>query len=213
MEAWVADASPRIWERRPSDIDALHPTVGIGRHATRIEVERQRGNDSPHAGELDQVIGRHSQLDNVPITGPGPDIGSFGATGDAERIRSLIARIVVEAAILHSPKQLRIWVAATSPGWEWCRWLPHVAGERPSHDVAGAAEMLAAAARDIGDSAGTDVLHLVVVPETSRRLDVDARSLVSRADAHCWSSEVLNGAICRAGSASSSTSTGPAAER
>ena len=109
-----------------------------GRRATRIEVERQRGNDSPHAGELDQVIGRHSQLDNVPITGPGPDIGSFGATGDLERIRSLIARIVVEAAVLHPPKQLRIWVAATSPGWEWCRWLPHVAGERPSHDVAGA---------------------------------------------------------------------------
>ncbi|HZX53590.1 MAG TPA: FtsK/SpoIIIE domain-containing protein, partial [Ilumatobacteraceae bacterium] len=153
-----------------------------GSRSTRIEVERQRGNDSPHAGELDQVIGRHSQLDNVPITGPGPDIASFGTTGDLQGVRSLIARMIMEAAVLHPPSQLRIWVAATSPGWEWCRWLPHVAGEPPSHDVAGAAELLAAAARDIGDSGtGTiDMLHLVVVPETSRRLDVDTRTFTSR---------------------------------
>ncbi len=179
LEMWVATSSPRIWERRPSDPDALHPTIGTGRRAARIEIERQRGSGSPLSVELDMITARHSQLERVPVLGPGPETGSLGVSGDAERVRSLIARIIVEAAVLHPPNQLRIWVAATAPGWEWCRWLPHVAGSGPSREVS---ELLAAATREILErgSGSSDMLHLIVVPEPSRRLDIEGLQALPR---------------------------------
>ena len=178
LEAWVAASSPRIWERRPSDPDALRPTIGIGRRATRIELERPRGSDSPLIAELHNAIARHADIERVPVVGPGPETGSFGVSGDSERVRSLIARVIVEAAVLHPPNQLRIWVAAVGPGWEWCRWLPHVPAGGLSSDASEASDVLASVAREILENG--DMLHLIVVPEPSRRLDIGSHRLTQR---------------------------------
>jgi S-DNA-T family DNA segregation ATPase FtsK/SpoIIIE len=182
LESWVSTSSPRIWERRPSDPDAVRPTIGTGTRATRIEIERPRGSDSPLASELDAVTSRHADLQRVPVIGPGPDTGSLGISGDEDRVRRLITRIVIEAAVLHPPNQLRIWIASTSPGWEWCNWLPHIAGGGPSADVAEASDLLAAAAREILErrAGSTDTLHLIVVPEPSRRLDIEGHRVAAR---------------------------------
>ena len=211
LESWVRTASPRIWERRPSDPDALRPTIGTGRrplgsHGTA------RASDSPLIVELDAVTSWHATVDRVPVIGPGPETGSLGITGDADHVRSLLARIIVEAAMLHPPTQLRIWVAAVAPGWEWCRWLPHVAGGGPSSDAAEASALLAAAAREVRESGSgpLDTLHLIVVPEASRRVDVAA--LESLSGAHSWSSAARTVETCRAAWRSCSTSTVMAAE-
>ncbi|MET0458865.1 MAG: FtsK/SpoIIIE domain-containing protein [Ilumatobacteraceae bacterium] len=173
LDEWLTVSSSRLWERRPTDPDALRPTLGIGRRTTRIEVERSRTTDSPLSGELDAVLARHAELDRVPVVGPGHQTGSLGVTGDQGRVRALLARVVVEAAALHPPSQLQIWVAGASRGWNWCRWLPHVPAGGVSTDPAEAALVLTAAVRAV-DETGPETLHLVVVPETSRRVDIGA---------------------------------------
>lgn len=175
LEQWLAESSPRIWERRPQDADALQPMIGIGRRRTRITEEHRRTTDSPLVVELDAVMHKHGVLERVPVTGPGPHSGSFGVTGPPDRTRSLLARIIVEAAVLHAPNELRIWVAATGSGWEWCRWLPHLEGGEPTSEPVAAAALLARASRALVESGpSTDgLLHLIVVPEMSGRLDVD----------------------------------------
>ena len=180
LETWLATTSPRIWERRPTDPDALRPTIGTGTRSARVDVERATRSDSPLVAELDTIVGRHHSLTDVPIIGPGPDLGSFGITGDADISRSLTARIVIEAALLHPPHQLRIWVAASDPTWDWCQWLPHVTPDAVSRDPAGAARVIASISSLLEDereelgSRPSGVLHLVVVPEPSRTLGIGA---------------------------------------
>jgi DNA segregation ATPase FtsK/SpoIIIE, S-DNA-T family len=176
MQRWVATSSPRLWERRPGDPDVLCPTIGTGARASRIEIERHRSNDTGATDEQAAVVARHTRLERVPVVGPGPAAGSFGITGPSDRIRALLARVIVEAAVLHAPHQLRIWIAAGDDSWEWTRWLPHIAGGGPSHDAAGAAALLAVAARqslDDRSAGGHDRLDLVVVPAVSRRFEID----------------------------------------
>jgi S-DNA-T family DNA segregation ATPase FtsK/SpoIIIE len=182
LRSWITTSSPRIWERRPRDVDALCPTIGIGSRATLMEVERSRGNDSPFASELDAVTSRNAALDRVPVIGPGPSVGSLGVSGHPDRVRSLLAHMIIEAAALHPPGQLRIWVAATTPGWEWTRWLPHIGGGGPSSDASGAADLLAGSAREMSEpNSGT--LHLVVVPESSRRMEMGGQLAAARGEA------------------------------
>lgn len=174
MEEWLRQASPRLWERRPRDGDALLPTIGVGRRRSRVTTDGRVHTDSPFAGELDAVIERHSVLDDVPVTGPGPAVGSYGIIGDAGRTSSLIARIIIEAAVLLPPTQLRIWVAAVDNDWEWCRWLPHTHGTSgPTSHPDDASGLLADAARSAIEEGGADILHLIVTPTASARLDVE----------------------------------------
>jgi len=180
LEQWMRHRSPRVWERRPEHLDALRPTLGIGALAARLDIEPSSPTDSPLAGERDAVLANHQWLHQVPILGPGPAEGSLGLTGAPELVRQLTQRIVVEAAVLHPPHQLRIWVASTDPNWDWCRWLPHIAGGGPSRDLASAGQLLAELAAELADRSDTpfghapaEVLHLLVVPGSTRRLDLE----------------------------------------
>jgi S-DNA-T family DNA segregation ATPase FtsK/SpoIIIE len=173
LEQWLRSSSPRIWERRPSDPDALTPTIGEGTRATTLVRDDRGSGDSPYTVELDDVVARHTRLDHVPITGPSPRTGSFGVTGPQDEVAGLLAHIVIEAAVLHPPTQLRIWVAATTREWEWCRWLPHVGADHLSTDPGSASALVSEAARTLSDTArGDGLLHLVVVPDWTRRTDL-----------------------------------------
>jgi len=147
LSSWVADGSARLWERRPHDVDSLRLRIGRGRRSILIESERGRDADSPYAVEFDAVLGKYLWLDNVPVCGPGITAGGAGITGDGPRTRALATRMVVEAACLHAPHQLRLWVIANSPSWEWCRWLPHGGpdsqGARVSNSTDGATQLIA----------------------------------------------------------------------
>lgn len=174
MEHWLRQSSPRIWERRPADPDALTPTIGVGTKAARVTThETSSPSDSPYLADLDAVVARHARLDGVPVTGPGPRAGTFGVVGGSTAVPGLLARIVVEAAVLHAPGQLRIWVAASRREWEWCRWLPHVDPGQLSTSPERAADVIGEATRAIESSEPSDdTIHLVVVPEAPRHFDL-----------------------------------------
>lgn len=179
LDEWIRHRSPRVWERRPEHLDALRPTLGTGKLEVLVDVAPSPPTDSPLATELDAVLARHRWLSGVPVSGPGPSEGSLGLAGAPDPVRQLTQRIVVEAAVLHPPHQLKIWVASTDRSWEWCRWLPHIAGDGPSRDVNGAARLLAELTAELGQRADhgaappADLLHLLIVPGSFRRLSLD----------------------------------------
>ena len=175
MHEWLRQSSPRIWERRPTDPDALLTTLGTGTRAARVARRDSDSSDSPYLAELDEVVSRHARLVGVPVTGPGMAAGSLGVVGGSRAVTELLNRILVEAAVLHSPDQLRIWVAGAHREWEWCRWLPHVRREQLSIDPDSASAVVTGAAQAI-ESAGRvgEMLDLVVVPSGTRRVDFSA---------------------------------------
>jgi S-DNA-T family DNA segregation ATPase FtsK/SpoIIIE len=103
----------RVWERRRSDEDSLVLRLGTGAAAARSV--RLRGADLP-------------ELTDVPLTVPLRDVGVLGLAGP---LRPLARFLVGQAAVLHSPRDLQIWLLTDPDGdaatqdWSWLRWLPH----------------------------------------------------------------------------------------
>jgi S-DNA-T family DNA segregation ATPase FtsK/SpoIIIE len=107
---------PRLWERRRSDDDFLVLRIGTGRllpASYRLS-----------AGPLEA-------LRDVPVTVPVREVGVLGVAGADSR--ALARWLVGQAAALHSPRDLSLWLLVdparepSAPLWDWWRWLPHAA--------------------------------------------------------------------------------------
>jgi len=103
----------RLWERRAGDDDRLCLRVGL---ATQPSVVNMVNHPSPPPAWA------------VPVVVPLPVVGVLGvAAGDATA-RAVARALVLQAAVLHSPDDVRVVVltdASAEADWDWVRWLPH----------------------------------------------------------------------------------------
>ena len=110
----------RLWERRRDDPDYLLVRVGTGDLPSDVVL------DDPSREEHRRAV-TWTALD-VPVTVPLRDSGVLGIAGPAETARALARWVVAQAAVLHSPNDLQIYLLTDASGrrlWEWVRWLPH----------------------------------------------------------------------------------------
>ncbi|MCF2528123.1 FtsK/SpoIIIE domain-containing protein [Yinghuangia soli] len=110
----------RLWERRPGDADRLVLRVGTGRLPSAIEVTDPRREEHRRTDPR--------ELADVPVTVPLAAAGVMGVVGRGSLPRAVGRWLVAQAAVLHSPTDLRVCVLtdhAGGPDWEWVRWLPH----------------------------------------------------------------------------------------
>jgi len=110
----------RLWERRRTDPDYLLLRVGTA--------------DLPSAVELlDPTLEEHLRqvfwdIPDAPVTVPLPQRGVLGVAGPGDAPRAVGRWLVAQAATLHSPNDLQIWILTDNSGqpvWDWARWLPH----------------------------------------------------------------------------------------
>ncbi|GII52603.1 cell division protein FtsK [Planotetraspora thailandica] len=120
----------RLWERRRRDPDHLILRLGTVDQPSVKEID-DAARDENH-----RVV--RWNLEDVPIGVEIADHGVVGVAGAGEPTQALARWLVVQAAVLHSPRDLRI-VILTEPeraaGWEWVRWLPHLRPANPSGPV------------------------------------------------------------------------------
>ncbi|MGW2045604.1 FtsK/SpoIIIE domain-containing protein [Streptomyces sp. NPDC001858] len=116
----------RLWERRRHDGDHLVLRLGTADQPSVRELE------DPARDENARVIRW-----NIPDAPVGVDLSGHGVVGVAGRtaaVQPLARWLVVQAAVLHSPRDLRI-VLLTEPeraaDWAWVRWLPHMRSPLP----------------------------------------------------------------------------------
>ncbi len=119
-ELFLAAQGPtsKVWSRHRSDPSFLELRLGLADLPARAEV---------HVGR--DPAPDHPQLFAVPITVPLLEVGALGLAGPAEPVRGLARWLVAQAAVLHSPRDLRIvLLTSTTPrlAWSWLRWLPHL---------------------------------------------------------------------------------------
>lgn len=135
LEARARLVLPALWERRPERPDflrlrlgwadlpsgALVEVPGVGRPELREEAARAAA-----AGEV---------LPAVPLTLDVARTGAVGLAGPPAAVAALARWLLVQAAVLHSPHELRLAAFVPRPAaeWEWLRWLPH---GRPAGDLA-----------------------------------------------------------------------------
>jgi S-DNA-T family DNA segregation ATPase FtsK/SpoIIIE len=110
----------RLWERRRSDADHLVLRVGTVDQPSLVEVE-----DPGHGGRYREPV--RWNVPAIPIGVGLADRGVVALAGPPERIRPLACWMAAQAAVEHSPRDVRL-VLLTGPDggdWEWMRWLPH----------------------------------------------------------------------------------------
>lgn len=172
----------RLWERRQSDADRLVLRVGTGAMPSEVEVVDPRREEHRRSDPR--------RLADVPVTVPLATCGVLGVAGRGNLPRAIGRWLVTQAAVLHSPTELRVCVLTEhggGPDWEWVRWLPHARPDEDGQAVASVgtdaesvgrriAELLAVltsrqdAQRAAGGGAAVTGPDILVVFDGSRRL-------------------------------------------
>ncbi|MES4891779.1 FtsK/SpoIIIE domain-containing protein [Streptomyces sp. NPDC096012] len=121
-EVWATATGPgqRLWERRRADADYGLLRVGTG--AVPSDVQVTDPNQEEHRR------GEARRLADVPVTVPLRQHGVLGVAGRGGLPRAIGRWLVTQAAVLHSPADLQVYVLTDPSGqsdWEWVRWLPH----------------------------------------------------------------------------------------
>ena len=110
----------RLWERRHSDPDYLLLRVGTAELPSAVELT------DPEQDEHRRRV--FWQIPDMPVTMPLRERGVVGVAGPGDTPRAIGRWLAAQAATLHSPNDLQIYVLTDSAGrasWEWARWLPH----------------------------------------------------------------------------------------
>ncbi|MFJ2770613.1 FtsK/SpoIIIE domain-containing protein [Streptomyces sp. NPDC087300] len=111
----------RLWERRWRDDDFLLMRLGVADRPALLEL--QDPAEPEHRRRIDRTT--HA----VPVTVPLRTSGVMGVAGGAAA-EPLVRWLIAQAAVLHSPSDLRICVLSGTGGadrWSWVHWLPHCA--------------------------------------------------------------------------------------
>jgi len=126
----AAHRRPELWERRPTDPDFLVVRVGASDMPGRLIFEGGQA-EAPDPGmqaQLDALQVEHATDPDVPVDIDLRGIGVLGVAGDAGSRDALLRWLVVQAAVLDSPRELAVVVLAPAdqaPEWDFTKWLPH----------------------------------------------------------------------------------------
>jgi DNA segregation ATPase FtsK/SpoIIIE, S-DNA-T family len=172
----------RLWERRRTDPDYLLLRVGTADLPSSVEL-----TDPEQDEHRRQVVW---PIPDAPVTIALPSRGVIGVAGPGDIPRAAGRWLLTQAAVLHSPNDLRLYLLTDSSGkasWEWARWLPHcrpdagqdcamLIGNDAGSVATRIAELLAIiaarqqAARDAGPQEARFRPDIVVIFDGSRKL-------------------------------------------
>jgi S-DNA-T family DNA segregation ATPase FtsK/SpoIIIE len=134
-----ANSARRLWERRPSDSDALHARVGVGSVplATPLVLPSE---DNPLVeaepvalAAASELVERRNQVHGMPVTVPLARARVLSILGPRPGTLRVAAALLGQLVTFHSPRDLRVAVAcdpARLGDWDWCKWLPHAQHEQ-----------------------------------------------------------------------------------
>jgi DNA segregation ATPase FtsK/SpoIIIE, S-DNA-T family len=132
-QLWAIAAGQRLWERRAADPD--FGLVRIGRGPQSLATPLVTGETGP-IDELDPLsstalrrfVVTHSVLPDEPMLLAMRRLAGVRIGGARDEARALCRALLIQAATLHAPDDLRIAICTRDPDaadWSWAKWLPH----------------------------------------------------------------------------------------
>ena len=133
LPSLVAAGSDRIWQRSPADAGFGCVRFATGTQAASIrlvppDTKPVEDLDPLCAGALRRFIRAQGQVPGLPVEVSLRSVTRIVPTGEPGAVRALVRSLVAQAAVMHSPADLRISVCASAERihyWEWIKWLPH----------------------------------------------------------------------------------------
>jgi S-DNA-T family DNA segregation ATPase FtsK/SpoIIIE len=132
-QLWAVAASPRLWERRPTDSDFGWLRIGYGpQYLATPLVPGESGPiedlDPLCALALRRFIVGHSAVPDVPVRLSLRRYAGIALGGDRDEARALARALVAQATTFHPPTDLLVAICTRepeAPEWSWAKWLPH----------------------------------------------------------------------------------------
>jgi DNA segregation ATPase FtsK/SpoIIIE, S-DNA-T family len=112
----------RLWERRRTDPDHLVLRLGLADLPASLTVKHPRLDQSKPEPPA-------RTLADVPASLALRELGVVGLAGPDDARQAVARWLVAQAAVLHSPRDVRIVLLCDTDGgpvWGWVRWLPHL---------------------------------------------------------------------------------------
>lgn len=133
LPSLVAAGSDRIWQRFPADAGFGCVRFATGTQAASVrlvppDTKPVEDLDPLCAGALRRFIRAQGQVPGLPVEVSLRSVTRIVPTGEPGAVRALVRSLVAQAAVMHSPADLRISVCASAERihyWEWIKWLPH----------------------------------------------------------------------------------------
>jgi S-DNA-T family DNA segregation ATPase FtsK/SpoIIIE len=133
LPSLVAAGSDRIWQRSPADAGFGCVRFATGTQAASVrlvppDTKPVEDLDPLCAGALRRFIRAQGQVPGLPVEVSLRSVTRIVPTGEPGAVRALVRSLVAQAAVMHSPADLRISVCASAERihyWEWIKWLPH----------------------------------------------------------------------------------------
>ncbi|GAA1610286.1 FtsK/SpoIIIE domain-containing protein [Actinoplanes couchii] len=119
----------RLWERRRTDGDFLTFRVGTADQPSGVLLE------DPSTDLHKRKVTEDAY--DVPVTVDLRRMRVLGIAGSGPAAAAVVRSVVAQAVVLHSPRDLKLYVLSGQAGqaaWGWVRWLPHVRPE-PGQDT------------------------------------------------------------------------------
>ncbi len=123
---------PRLWCRRPRDLDFLSLRYGVcpGKPTFSI-APPQYPDQTDKLFLLATEVSKNLQtIQKLPALLDLPRVGSIAITGrQADATYSTARRILLDILVHHSPEDVRVVCISDGPSaeaqWEWLKWAPH----------------------------------------------------------------------------------------
>ena len=133
LPSLVAAGSDRIWQRSPAGASFGCVRFATGTQAASVrlvppDTKPVEDLDPLCAGALRRFIRAQGQVPGLPVDVSLRSVTRIVPTGEPGAVRALVRSLVAQAAVMHSPADLRISVCASAERihyWEWIKWLPH----------------------------------------------------------------------------------------
>ncbi|MDT3444433.1 FtsK/SpoIIIE domain-containing protein [Pseudofrankia sp. BMG5.37] len=158
----------RLWERRRGDLDYLRLRLGTADLPSELTVE-DPAEQRPHDGHRPRGWSR--TVPDVPVTVALAERGVLGIAGRGELPRVVGCWLLAQAAVLHSPLDLVVYLLTWSDAdgasaWDWSRWLPHA---RPPAEAGGQDAVVRVGLDDVSRARQIGELAQLVAARTASR--------------------------------------------
>ena len=114
-----------LWERGRNDHDFAELRLGSADRPSVAELVLEEGGSEALRVEAERLLQAYATVPAVPVTVPVAEIGTLGICGAPDSVAALARFLVLQAATLHSPRDLVVAAAVEPGGWDWLKWLPH----------------------------------------------------------------------------------------
>lgn len=126
-----------LWERRRGDKDFLRLRLGWSDLSSDAQYRLADGGDPATREQATKRLEPLLMVPASPVTVDLADVGSLAVIGSTADARGVLRSLILQLAVLHSPRDLRIAaVTTTSLEGSWVARLPHTAAEEGSCLVA-----------------------------------------------------------------------------